>query len=96
MLAQASAPSAVVYLQCVTTQNGKEKSWDITLNEAEGTVDYYTAISGQQRRPARFTSETVHFIGFTLSRVDLTLQRRAFDEIESGACQLAEPKTRAF
>lgn len=97
MLAQAAQPTPVVYLTCVTRQGqGAEKHWDITLNEAAGTVDYYTEISGHQRRTAQFTSEAVYFIGFTLNRVDLTIQRRAFDEIESGTCRLAEPPARAF
>lgn len=101
ILAQATSPGGPVYLKCSTEQNGATKFWDITLNEANGTVDYRTDISGQQRRPARFTSDAVYFIGFTLSRVDLTLQRENFFGgrslgFERGACQLAENKARAF
>ncbi|MBX3564012.1 MAG: hypothetical protein KF730_05475 [Sphingomonas sp.] len=96
LLTQTASPPAVVYLKCETTQGGQQKSWDLTLNESAGTVDYYTQVSGQQRTQARFTSNAVYFIGFTLSRVDLTLQRRAFGEIERGTCQVVQPKGRAF
>jgi hypothetical protein len=96
LLTQTASPSAVVYLKCVTTQGGQEKSWDLTLNESAGTVDYYTEVSGQQRTQARFTSDAVYFIRFTLSRIDLSLQRRAFGEIERGSCRVVQPKARAF
>ncbi len=96
MLAQATPPVSNVYLKCVTTHTGTQKEWDITLNEAAGTVDYYTAISGQQRRPARFTSDAVYFIGFTLSRENLKIERQADGGPESGTCQLAKAKSRAF
>ena len=96
LVAQTASPSAVVYLKCVTTQGGQRKSWDLTLNESAGTVDYYTEVSGQQRTRARFASDAVYFIGFTLSRVDLSLQRQSFGEIERGSCQVVQPKARAF
>ena len=96
------AASPVVYLKCTTIDGGTEKEWTITLNESEGVVDYHTEISGQQRRPARFTADSVYFIGFTLSRVDLSLQRVTTDLVgkvtgsERGTCRVAQPKARAF
>ena len=95
-LTQASPAAGNVYLKCVTTQGETRKDWDITLNEAAGTVDYYTPISGQQRRPARFTADAVHFIGFTLSRENLTIQRDVDGAIEAGTCKVADVAKRAF
>jgi hypothetical protein len=96
LMAQASAPSGTVYLKCVTSQTGTPKHWDITLNEAAGTVDYYTEISGQQRSRARFTADAVYFIGFTLSRQDLSITRPVDAGYERGTCQIATAKNRAF
>jgi len=103
MFFQASAPSSLVYLECQTIDpNGIQKDWQITLNEAQGTVDYNSAISGPQRRPARFTGTTVHFIDFTLSRIDLSISRPvtggfgAKQGIERGQCRISRPQSRAF
>lgn len=94
------AASPLVYLDCTIQQQGRPVEWKITLNEAQGNVDHETAVSGAQRRPARFTAEQVYFIGFTLSRVDLTINRVSdvLGEIrhDTGACRLATPKERAF
>ncbi|GBF86491.1 hemagglutinin hemolysin-related protein [Aphanothece sacrum FPU3] len=95
MLAQA-APSPLIYLECTIIQAGKSNEWKITLNEANGLVDYDSPISGPQRRPARFTADSVSFIGFTLSRTDLSIVRRANGQTETGTCRLAQPKARAF
>lgn len=90
------AASPLVYLDCSLNQSGKQIEWKITLNEAAGVVDYDNPISGPQRRPARFTADAVYFIGFTLSRTDLSIKRKAFGEWETGTCRLAEPQSRAF
>jgi len=98
-LAQGAA-SPLVYLDCTVNQGGQQVEWKITLNEAEGVVDYDTVISGPQRRPARFTADAVHFVGFTLSRTDLSIRREVSIlgkvELHSGICRLAEAKARAF
>jgi len=101
LLVQANAPSPVVNLECTVTSDGQQRQWQITLNEAAGMVDYYTEVSGQQRRPARFTADAVYFIGFTLSRVDLTLHRESMLGsrslgVERGSCRLVEAPGRAF
>ncbi len=99
-LVLANAPastSPLIYLDCTIMQRGQPVEWQITLNEGEGTVDYDTVISGPQRKPARFTADAVYFIGFTLSRIDLTMVRPHTDgPNEAGKCRLAKPKTRAF
>ena len=95
MLAQA-ASSSLVYLDCTIIQSGRPVEWKVTLNEASGLVDYDNPISGPQRQPARFTADTVTFVGFTLSRTDLTIRRNAFGNTETGTCRLAEAKARAF
>lgn len=75
---------------------------DVTLNEAQGMVDYNGAVSGPQRRPARFTATSVHFIGFELSRIDLSIKRPLTDLVgkplgwETGSCKLVQPASRAF
>ena len=96
--APASAPSPITYLKCVTTQHGQQINWDLTLNEPAGTIDTYTDVfRRQQREVAQFTSDAVYFDGFTLSRVDLTLQRQlAPGDFERGTCQMNEPAARAF
>ena len=99
-LALAAVPatsSPVTYLDCTIIQNGAPVEWQLTLNEGAGSVDYDTVISGAQRRPARFTADAVYFIGFTLSRVDLTMVRPHDDKAnDRGKCRLSKPKTRAF
>lgn len=98
-LAQA-ATSPLVYLDCTVNQGGQQVEWKITLNEAAGVVDYNTVISGPQRRPARFTADAVYFVGFTLSRTDLSIQREVSIlgrvERHAGTCRLSEPQARAF
>lgn len=95
MLAQATT-SPLVYLECTIIQAGRTNEWKVTLNEANGLVDYDSPISGPQRRPARFTADAVSFIGFTLSRTDLSIVRHANGQTETGSCRLAPPKARAF
>lgn len=90
------ASGGLVYLECETQQGATAVRWQITLNEAAGTVDYYTDGSGQQRRAARFTQDKVFFIGFALSRVDLTLHRQLGDAVENGTCRMSAPQARAF
>lgn len=98
-LAQGAA-SPLVYLDCTVNQNGRPVEWKVTLNEAEGIVDYDTVISGPQRRPARFTADAVYFVSFTLSRTDLSIRREVsiLGKVEqhTGTCRLAESKPRAF
>lgn len=99
VLAAAPAP---VYLQCITLQKGEPTNWEITLNEAQGTVDYYTDVSGQQRRAARYTADKVFFINFTLSRIDLSISRPLVSMTgepqgyETGKCRLIQKPARAF
>ena len=102
-LALASAPAAstqLIYLDCTIMQRGRPNEWKVTLNEGEGVVDYDGPISGPQRQPARFTADSVYFIGFTLSRVNLSIQRTndVFGVItyDIGTCRLPQPKKRAF
>ncbi len=101
-LAQAAAPQGLVYLKCDIVQNNKTIPWEITLNESTGQVDYDNPRSGPQRRPARFTGDNVFFIGFTLSRVDLSITRQMTDFTgaplapERGTCRIATPAARAF
>ena len=95
MLAQTTS-SPLVYLECTIVQAGRPNEWKVTLNEANGLVDYDSPISGPQRRPARFTADSVSFIGFTLSRTDLSIVRRANGQVETGICRLAPTKSRAF
>lgn len=90
------AASPVIYLDCSVNQGGEQVEWKITLNEAEGIVDYDNVISGPQRRPARFTADAVYFIGFTLSRTDLSIKRKSYGEWHIGTCRVAEAKARAF
>lgn len=94
--AASPAPSGLVYLECNTLQGATTVRWQITLNEAAGTVDYYTDGSGQQRREARFTQDKVFFVGFELSRVDLTMRRQLIGKVETGTCRLATSQPRAF
>lgn len=101
-LAQAYAPG-VTHLNCsITDAKGRSSEWQVTLNETNGMVDYFTPVSGPQRKPARFTNDTVYFIGFTLSRVDLSIRRPDVDMqgnlrgYERGQCRIATPPQRAF
>lgn len=97
LVAAPAGTSPLTYLDCTIMQRGAPVEWQITLNEGEGSVDYNTEISGPQRKPARFTADAVYFIGFTLSRIDLTMVRPHSDEPnDAGKCRLAKPKTRAF
>lgn len=98
-MATASSPT---YLECVTDQYGEPYHWQITLNEQQGTAEYNTTI-GRRRAPAQFTADKVYFIGFTLSRIDLTMQRpvAALDNLdkrvmERGSCKVVTPPARAF
>lgn len=102
-LALAAAPAAVsplIYLDCTIQQKRQPVEWKITLNEGQGMVDYDTVVSGPQRREARFTADAVYFIGFTLSRIDLSIERITDDGIQKnrdvGVCRVAKPKARAF
>ena len=99
-LALAAAPAAaspLTYLNCTIMQSGVQNEWEFTLNEGEGTVDYVGRVYGPQRKPARFTADSVYFLGFTLSRVDLSIIRPHDDKAnDTGKCRLAKPKTRAF
>ena len=78
----------------------EDSTLTVTLNEAAGLVDYDGAVSGPQRRAARFTAEEVHFIGFTLSRIDLSISRTtdliSRTTIDKGKCRLEQPNERAF
>jgi hypothetical protein len=102
--AAAAASPGITYLQCSITQDGQPREWTITLNEPEGIATYDPANgAGFVTRPAKFTGDAVYFIGFKLSRVDLTIERqyyRDFHETEMvtdrGQCQLSKPAKRAF
>lgn len=95
--AKGAAPAGPVYLNCTTLQSGKPVPWQITLDESRGTAEYDIDTGQRLRRPANFTADKVFFIGFTLSRVDLTLER--YDEYsgwERGRCQIAKSVDRVF
>lgn len=97
----ASQPNGITYLECVTDQYGEPKNWNITLNEPQGTAEYNT-VKGPRRAPAQFTANEVKFIGFTLSRVNLTMQRPVANldltgtVMEKGSCKVVTPAARAF
>ena len=97
----AAQPSGPVYLECVTDQYGEPYHWNITLNEQQGTAEFNTKV-GRRRTNAQFTADKVLFAGFTLSRVDLTMQRPVASldltgtVLEKGSCQIAKPVDRAF
>ena len=101
ILAQAAAPAGIVYLECETVHpNNGARSMQVTLNEQAGTVDYTTSV-GPQRRPAQFTANEVRFIGYTLSRVDLTITRPVeqlgrYQGMERGQCRMIPTQARAF
>lgn len=102
-LALAAAPvaaSPLIYLDCTIQQKRGPVEWKVTLNEGEGSVDYDNAISGPQRRSVRFTADAVYFIGFTLSRENLSIERITDDGIQKshdiGVCRISKQKARAF
>lgn len=101
----ASPPTGnLVYLTCATQRRESAVSWQLTLNEQAGTVDVSSTAnsgSGPDRMAATFTADTVIFLGFTLSRVDLTISRHVYLGgidlgVETGQCQLVKQPTRAF
>lgn len=92
--------SGLVYLECTTQQHWADEPrtvhWQITLNEAAGSVDYNGLGTGDRRVAARFTYDTVTFIGFVLSRVDLTMRREFSGIVEDGKCRISTGRKRAF
>jgi len=107
LLAAAAAPTSggTIYLNCTTTQpQAGPVQWQLALNETQGTVDVKSTANngaGDGRVRASFSINTVSFLGFTLSRVDLTMSRQvSFGGmdlgIETGKCEVAKSPTRAF
>lgn len=103
MLAQASTPSPLVYLDCLLDYSigDRQVPWQITLNEAQQTVEYTPGKGHTRRRPARFTADAVYFEDNIISRVDLTFASDGVNAIGQrtwarGTCRLVEPKIRAF
>ncbi len=99
--ASAAEPAAITYLECVTNQEGTPVWWHITLNEQAGVVTYNSPV-GWQRRSAQFTPDAVYFIGFKLSRVNLTMVRQYENMVgtevrtERGQCHIADQPKRAY
>lgn len=97
--------ASLVHLRCVTMQNDAQVRWEITLNEQAGSVDVASDANGgamgTRRETATFGADSVRFMDFTLSRVDLTLSRRMtvggldLGE-ETGKCELIKTPERAF
>jgi hypothetical protein len=98
----AAAPAGIVYLECdITHPNNGTRTMQVALNEQAGTVDYTTRTAGTQRRPASFSADAVRFIGFTLSRVDLSITRPVeqlgrYQGTETGRCRIVQQQARAF
>jgi hypothetical protein len=95
-LAAVSTNSGITYLTCTTTQEGQQAHWSITLNEPQGIADYITPIGLHRQARAQFTVDAVYFIGFKLSRVDLTMERHDESYEEHGSCRVAPQVNRAF
>ena len=100
----ATIPASLVYLTCTTKRRDSVVDWKLTLNEQAGVVDVSSTANngyGPNRVTATFSAESVIFLGFTLSRIDLKMTRHVFLGgvdlgVESGDCQLVTPPKRAF
>jgi hypothetical protein len=96
LAAAAAQPAGITYLTCTTTQEGQPAHWSITLNEPYGIADYITPIGRHRQARAQFTSDAVYFIGFKLSRTNLSIERHDTGYEEHGSCQIAVQPKRAF
>lgn len=91
-----AAHAAPIYLTCTMTSGQEDLHWDVTLDEAGGTVSYaIPSLNVLQKYPAVFTPDKVLFDTMEISRVDLTLKRttKILDEVrvDIGRCALATP-----
>ena len=97
LLAAAAAPNGPTALSCDTNLDGTPMHLQITLNEQQGTADIVSSLYGGTdlgRRVATFTPSSVQFLGYTLSRVNLSIVREAVNE--RGQCRIERVPARAF
>ena len=96
---------APVYLECqLSGTNGETApnhpyNWQLTMNEAEGRVDWSHPQASNSTR-AVFTANEVRWGNFTVDRRTMTFTRRtpmtSGDWVTTGKCRVAPPAQRAF
>ncbi|NFV80700.1 hypothetical protein [Magnetospirillum aberrantis] len=102
-LAPAAASAAPVYLECMMTLGSgqKETQWNVTLDEAAGSVAYTIPELGTAKKALGiFTADKVRFDTMEISRIDLTFTRtiNLLGEVkrDQGQCKMAPTPTRKF
>lgn len=102
-LAPAAAFAAPVYLECMMTlgKGQKETQWNVTLDEAAGTVAYTIPELGTAKKSQGiFAPDKVRFDAMEISRVDLTFTRtiNLLGDIQrdQGQCKMAPTPARKF
>jgi hypothetical protein len=105
VLVSSATAQPIIYLQCDSLQRGTPMHYELSLNEAAGTVDW-SATSPQMSFPAsheraEFTANAVRFLDTSISRVDLSLERDSTDAlgrsyVEKGKCRIDTPPKRQF
>jgi len=102
LCAPATANAAPVYLECLLSGGGDSAplKWEITINEAEGRVDYSHPQHSDSVR-AVFTANEVKFSSLVIDRTNLTITRSITigsspPIVSKGQCKLVERKNKAF
>ncbi len=102
-LAPAAASAAPVYLECMMTLGSgqKETQWNITLDEAVGTVAYTIPELGTAKKAQGiFTPDKVRFDAMEVNRIDLSFTRtiNLLGEVkrDQGQCKMAPTPARKF
>lgn len=99
MIAATPAMAAPVYLECRLSggQSGQELTWNITINESAGRIDYTIPENNVAVSDVRavFTADTVSFNSITLDRNDLTITRTGTLPAR-GQCRVVQRRGRAF
>ena len=96
-----TANAAPVYLECAMTNGQKVVTWNVALDEANGTVSYSVPEMGTaSKHPAVFSPDKVVFNSMEISRVDLSFKRTVniLGDIraDTGQCKLADAPKRQF
>lgn len=95
-----AARATPVYLECTITDGNHPVVWNVTLDEAQSTVDYVIPeLNVAQKTRAIFSPDKVMFNGLTISRLDLSMSRPpvlAGYPTDKGQCKLIEPPARKF
>jgi hypothetical protein len=91
--------AAPVYLECVMTDTQRIVTWNVVMDEDNGTVSYsIPEMNTASKYPAVFSPDKVVFSTMEISRIDLSFKRTLsiLGRTDTGQCKLADVPKRQF